>query len=48
VSIHVDVTVRLLVLLEVVDPPVERPCDVFLRRPIKANRTEGRYGLIGQ
>ena len=28
VSIHVDVTVRLLVLLEVVNPLVERPCDV--------------------
>jgi hypothetical protein len=35
VSIHVDVTVRLRALLEVVNPLVERPCDVFAS-PIKA------------
>jgi hypothetical protein len=42
VSIHVEVTVRLFVLLEVFDPLVERPRDVFLRRPIKAKGIEGR------
>jgi len=48
VSHHVDVTVRLLVLHEVFDPLVERPRDVFLRRPIKAHRIEGRYALVSQ
>jgi hypothetical protein len=45
---HVEVTVRLLVLLEVFDPLVERLCDVFLRRPNKAKSIEGRYALGGQ
>ena len=45
---HIEVTVRLLVLLEVVDPLVEQPRDVFLRRPIKAKSIEGRYALVGQ
>ena len=31
VSIHVDVTVRLRALLEVVNPLVERPCDLRLQ-----------------
>ena len=48
ISLHVEVTVRLLVLLEVFDPLVERPRDVFLRRPIKAYCIEGRYALVGQ
>ncbi len=47
VSLHVEVTVRLLVLLEVFDPLVERPRDECLRRPIKVNRIEGRYALVG-
>jgi hypothetical protein len=34
--------------MEVVDPLVERPRDVFLRRPNKANSIEGRYALVGQ
>jgi hypothetical protein len=39
-------TVRPLVLLEVFDPLVERPCDVC--RPIKADSIEGRDVLVGQ
>ncbi len=48
VSLHVEVTVRPLVLLEAVDPLVKRPRDVFLRRPIKAERIKPRYVLDGQ
>ncbi len=48
VYLHVDVTAHLLVLLVFFDPLVERPRDVFLRRPNKANRIEGRYALVSQ
>jgi hypothetical protein len=41
------VTVRPLVLFEVFDPLVERPRDVFLRRPIKAKSIKPRYVLVG-
>ena len=47
VFLHADVTVRLLLLMEVVDHLVERPCDVFLHRPIKADSFEGRYVFVG-
>ncbi len=36
---------RLLVLLEVVNPLIERPRDVFPRRPIKAKSIKPRYVL---
>ena len=39
---HAEVTMLLLVLFEVIDPFVERPCDVFLRRPIQVYGIEGR------
>ncbi len=45
---HVEVTVRPLVLFEVFNPLVERPSDVFLRRPIKAQSIKPRYVLVGQ
>ena len=45
---HVEVTVRPLVLFEVFDPLVERPRDVFVRRPIKAESIKPRYVLDGQ
>ena len=48
VCLHVDVTVLLLVLPEVIDPLVERPRDVFLRHPIKAESIKPRYVLVGQ
>ena len=48
VSIHTEVTVRPLVLFEVFDPLVERPSDVFLRRPIKAESIKPGYVLVGQ
>ena len=48
VSLYVDVTVRLLVLLEVFDPLVKRPRDVCFRRPKKAESIKGRYALVGQ
>ena len=47
-SVHVNVTVCLLVLLEVVNPLVERPRDVCFRRPNKAESIKGRYVLVSQ
>ena len=48
VFIHIEMTVRPLVLLEVFGPLVERPRDVFFRHPNKADSIEGRYVLVGQ
>ena len=46
--LHVEVTMHPLVLFEVFDPLVERPCDVFLHRPNKAKSIKPRYVLVCQ
>ena len=48
VFLQAEVTVRPLVLLEVVDPLVERPCDLSLRLSNKVESIKGRYLLVGQ
>ena len=48
VFLQAEVTMHPLVLLEVFDPLVERPHDVFLQHPIKAESIKPRYVLDGQ